>query len=604
MQIIKLFLFLILFAVSLSAMAKKQPHQTGKIDDWEYNATMPSNDGIVGKHTRIMPTGGIFSAPTAMPAPMLKSMRMNAAPELGFAVGGAKDANNFYDNLKNGYLPKLKSITYEGVFYQHYFDTGKKSDEACETLFCPSYATAVQKNLFTDEKEYYLSVGLNSNIKASDFARKKLNLVVVLDISGSMSSPFTQYYYDQKRRTPPQEASQKSKMQIAAESLVAMLRHLHPEDSLGVVLFDSRAYRAKPLRPVALTDMDAIKKHILDLQPKGGTNWSAGYKAGLELFKSLDENAADRDQYENRVIFMTDAMPNQGELSEQGLFGMVDKAAKRGIYTSFIGIGVDFNTDLVERVSKTRGANYFAVHSLKEFKKRLDDEFDFMVTPLVFDLKLALDSDAYEIEGVYGSPEADKTTKTLLYVNTLFPSATQEGKTKGGIIIVKLKKRGEGNALTLTASYKDRNGKAYRVAKKAHFKEDLYFDNSGIRKGILLSEYVTLIQNWLIDARKGCNDKRTPKEPVIIPFYRKCMLYPPDRPEYKYIETWERRSCPLQVSDGYRNVFALFRRKFAAEMKVLHDPSLQQEYDALKLLSGYKNPKPQSPKQDDWQTER
>ena len=604
MQIIKLFLFLILFAVSLTAMAKKQPHQAGKIDDWEYNATMPAEYGGVTKQARIMPAGNIAMAPAPMPAPMLKSMRMSPAPDLGFAVGGAKDANNFYDNLKNGYLPKLKSITYEGVFYQHYFDTGKKSDETCETLFCPSYATAVQKNLFTDDREYYLSVGLNSNIKASDFARKKLNLVVVLDISGSMSSPFTQYYYDQKRRTSPEEASHKSKMEIAAESLVAMLKHLRPEDSLGVVLFDSRAYRAKPLRPIALTDMEAIKKHILDLAPKGGTNWSAGYKAGLELFKSLDENAANRDEYENRIIFMTDAMPNQGELSEQGLFGMVNQAAKKGLYTSFIGIGVDFNTDLVERVSKTKGANYFAVHSLKEFKKRLDDEFDFMVTPLVFDLKLALDSDAYEIEGVYGSPEADKATKTLLYVNTLFPSATQDGKTKGGVIIVKLKKKGEGNNLTLTASYKDRNGKAYRVAKKAQFKEDLYFDNNGIRKGILLSEYVTLVQNWLIDMRKGCNDKLTPKEPVIIPFYRKCMFYPPDRPEYKYIETWERKSCPLQVSDGYKNVFALFKRKFAGEMKVLHDSSLKQEYDALKLLSDYKNPKPKSPKQDDWQTER
>ncbi|RUM65926.1 MAG: hypothetical protein DSZ05_05225 [Sulfurospirillum sp.] len=601
MQLIKLFLFLILFAVGLSAMAKKQQPQTGKIDDWEYNATMPAYNG---KHARIMPTGVAVNARVGMPTPMLKSMRMSTAPDIGFAVGGAKDANNFYDNLKNGYLPKLKSITYEGVFYEHYFDTDKKSDTKCETLFCPAYATAVQKNLYTDETEYYLSVGLNSNIKASDFARKKLNLVVVLDISGSMSSPFNSYYYDKKRRRAPEENSEKSKMQIASESLAAMLRHLRPEDSLGVVLFDSRAYTAKPLRAVAQTDMEAIKKHILDLKPRGGTNWSAGYEAGLELFRKLDENAPDRGDYENRIIFMTDAMPNRGELRENGLFGMVDKAAKRGVYTSFIGIGVDFNTDLMERVSKTRGANYYAVHSLHDFKKRLDDEFDFMVTPLVFDLKLALDSDAYDIEAVYGSPEADKATKTVLYVNTLFPSATKEGKTKGGIIVVKLKRKGEGNALTLRASYKDRNGKTYNVSKKAAFKEGLYFDNSGIRKGILLSEYVTLIQNWLIDSRKGCNDKLTPETPVIIPFYRQCMRYPPERPEYKYIETWERRSCPLEVSDGYRNVFALFRRKFGDEMRALNDPSLHREYDALKLLSGYKKHKPASSGQDDWQTER
>lgn len=33
-------------------------------------------------------------------------------------------------------------------------------------------------------------------MQASDFRRKKLNLVLALDISGSMGSPFNSYYYD------------------------------------------------------------------------------------------------------------------------------------------------------------------------------------------------------------------------------------------------------------------------------------------------------------------------------------------------------------------------------------------------------------------------
>ena len=59
-------------------------------------------------------------------------------------------------------------------------------------------------------------------------------------------------------------------------------------------------------------------------------------------------------------------------------------------YATFIGIGVDFNSELVESISKIRGANYYSVHSAEEFKKRLDDEFEFMVTPLVFGLTLKL----------------------------------------------------------------------------------------------------------------------------------------------------------------------------------------------------------------------
>ena len=591
----KLFLFLVVSVLLLSGMSQK-PTPKKVVDDWEYNATISMGATKLHKQPRIM-----MSAMPMAVAPAMKMKSLVQNDKLGFATGGAKDANNFYDNIKNNYLPKLKSITYEGLFYDHYFDTGKQG--VCEDLFCPSYATAITQNLFSGQKEYYLSVGLNSNIKASDFKRKKLNLVVVLDISGSMGSAFNRYYYDQKRKpqSKEQEQTQKSKMQIANTSLVNMLKHLHKDDRLGIVLFDNRSYLAKPLHKVADTNMKAIAAHILDLQPRGGTNWSAGYKNGLKLFDSVLEAQKDPKNYENRIIFITDAMPNLGELREDGLFGMVDKASHKGIYTTFIGVGIDFNSDLVERVSKTKGANYYAVHSVDDFKKRLDDEFDFMVTPLVFDLKLSLETKGYAIEAVYGSPQADLSTNTLMYVNTLFPSASKDQKTKGGIIIVKVKKTSdEHNTLRLKASYKDRDNKEHEVTKSAHFKDGFYYENSGIQKGVLLSKYVTLMQNWLLDTRQSCHDKTDSDK--VIPLLQRCMLYPPQRPQYLKIKTWERRSCPLTVMQGYQNIFILFARKFQDEMKVLKDSSLQKELDVLKTLSKQKYQPSQS--HDDWQTER
>ncbi len=585
----KLFLFLIVAIVTLSGMSQNKKTQK-PIDDWEYNSTIIQN--VTKRH---MINRAVTSA-MPLQAPMLKSL---SSANIGFATGGAKDSNNFEDNIKNGYLPKLKSITYEGVFYQHYFDTGKKS--LCKNLFCPSYSTAITQDLFSGEKEYYLSVGLNSNIKASDFKRKILNLIVVLDISGSMSSPFNSYYYDPKKHNKTKENSNKSKIQIANISLVNMLKHLHPQDSLGIVLFDNNAYLAKPLHKVADTDMNAIKNHILDLQARGGTNWSAGYKRGLKLFDRLKQEQKDPLKYENRIIFITDAMPNRGELRKEGLFGMVDDASKNGIYTTFIGVGIDFNSDLLEQVSKTKGANYYGVHSVDDFKKRLDDEFDFMVTPLVFDLKLTLQSSGYAIKGVYGSPEANLSTNTLMRVNTLFPSKTNQNRTKGGIIIVKVsKQKNSEDTLRLNVSYKDRNNKTYRVDKSVHFDDGIYFQNSGIQKGILLSKYVTLMQNFLIDTRKNCVDTLDKNNPNLIPLMRRAILYPPMRPEYKYIKTWERKSCPLEVMQGYKNIFTLFKRKFKDQMQILGDNTLQKELDILEKLSNYKK----KTSHDDWQTDR
>jgi Ca-activated chloride channel family protein len=557
-----------------------------KVDDWDYNATKEMEDGYGA--TRVSKS----VMPSVMPAPMMETTRMMKprAKTIGFSVGGAKDTNNFFENIKNGYLPKLSSITYEGQFYSHYFDTGIGMGE-CKALFCPSYSKAVVKNIFTDENEYYLSVGLNSGIKESDFKRKKLNLVVVLDISGSMGSKFNSYYYDKKGKKSYSYSSD-TKMEIANRTLVGMIDHLKGYDRLGVVLFDDQAYRAKALNELSKTNIDAIKKHILEIEDRGGTNWSAGYQKGIELFSKVD---LDNKAYENRIIFITDAMPNRGELRKRGLFGMAKSASREGIYTTFIGVGVDFNNDLVEYVSKMRGANYYSIHSDKEFKKRLDEEFDYMVTPMVFDLKLKLKSHGYKIVDVYGSPNANKATGTLMQIDTLFPSKASNEKVKGGVVLLKLEKIGNSGDIELEVSYENAEGKSFTNQQKVVLDKRRGYDNSGIQKAILVSNYVSLMKNWLLDSRATCNDKVEYIEHKPDFVYRRCISSPEHFPYYQYSSEWERKSCKLQVSAGYYKLFSLFRKHYISQMKILGDKSLEEELEVIDRLIQAKMQK------DDWE---
>jgi Ca-activated chloride channel family protein len=589
-----LFLTLILNVTLLSAMSQKADETL--LDDWEYNSS------IVLENSKRMPAsmGRAFSAsPMTMSAP--KAYR--STKKIGMSVGGAKDTNNFKANIDNGYLPKLDSITYEGQFYNHYFETGLKGDE-CKDLFCPSYATAKRQNTFSDEKEFFLAVGLNSGIDEKDFKRKKLNLVVVLDISGSMNSNFNSYYYDKLgNKIKNDEDSSKQKMQIANESIVAMLGHLKDDDKVGMVLFDHNAYKAKPLNSVKESNKLAIRKHILELKARGGTNWSAGYKEALKLFDEVKESS----DYENRIIFLTDAMPNRGELDKGKLFGMAKEASLKGIHTTFIGVGVDFNNDLVEYVSKTKGANYFSVHSSKAFSKLLDTEFDYMVTPLVYDLELKLNNSIYSIEAVYGSPDASLATGTLMSINTLFPSHNDGTATKGGVVLLKLKEHPEvaqSADIFLEVSYKDVNGKAYHSKQKVAFnKKDSYYDNSGIRKAILVSDYVSIMKNWLIDSRAGCNDKVKWVMQSPIAIMKRCMVYPPKHPLYPVVSTWERKSCALQVSEGYKKLFQVFKKAYVKEQAVLKDDSLNKELTIIDTLLKQKSSeiKVNSRPKDDWQ---
>jgi Ca-activated chloride channel family protein len=576
---------------------------TQNVDDWAFNPQ--AND----EYGRAYPSmGGGISKMTG--APM---MAMEAAPSgnLGYAVGGAKDINNFRENIENDYLPLPSDITYEGLFYGYYFDTGAK--EECTKLFCPSYSTAVSKDPLSEQPEYYLSVGLNSGIKESDFQRKKLNLVIVMDISGSMGSPFDQYYYDRfgnrmEFADYDKEEGGKTKMEIANKSVVALLSHLNDDDRFGLVLFDDYAYKAKPLTKVGATDMDAIKKHILDLEEQGGTYMEAGMEEGTKMIEEYA--SADPDQYENRIIFITDAMPNIGDYSDEGLGRILADNADDRIYTSFVGVGVDFNTELVEALTKIKGANYFSVHSSKEFAKVLDEDFEYMVTPLVFDLKLKLDAQGWEIEKVYGSPEADEATGEIMKVNTLFPSKTEGGETKGGLVLIKLRKTegtvtgGDGGLLTLKVSYEDRNGKKDGEEKMIEFGpsggpelliarpgDSDFFANSGIRKGILLSRYADLMKSWATDeARFKDKPVDWPCPPIIVYDYgircpeMRCLPpMPPTCPVQ--LNEWERQSVPLSVSRHYRKVFTDFASYFEEEMNAIGDDTLKQELEVIEELA-------------------
>ncbi|MDQ1261590.1 MAG: Ca-activated chloride channel, partial [Euryarchaeota archaeon] len=519
-----------------------------------------------------------YSAAPAMaiaPSPISSGA---GSPSIGFSAGGAKDISNFRENIMQDYLPLPSDVTYEGLFYDYYFDTGAALE--CKKLFCPSYSFAVSKDPFSLQPQYYLSVGLNSGI--TDFQRKKLNLVVVLDFSGSMGSPFDEYYYDRFGNKVEQKGDEssmsKTKMQIADESVVALLAHLKPEDRFGLVIFSDDAFLVDPLTSVADKDLDRLKSHILKIKETYGTNMEAGMQEGTALFDRFMQ--ADKSEYENRIIFLTDAMPNMGDSSDLGLFRMLEDNADQGIYTTFIGIGVDFNTELIDSITKIKGSNYYSVHSAGEFQTRMNEEFDFMVTPLVFDLRLKLDAPGYEIEKVYGSPEADLATGELMKVNTLFPSKAEEGQVKGGVILVKLKKLSNRGNMRLAVSYQDRNGVKDGDEAEVDMAEanaDIY-QNDGIRKAVLLSRYADLLKNWMIDERKAADNgwKIVPSvtlaNGIVIPIE---------------LGEWERQSLPLAVSEPYPELFGRFSDYFQSEAQVLGDSTLEQEEAILKKLEGY-----------------
>ncbi len=502
---------------------------------------------------------------------------MTSESTLGYSTGGAKNVENFRKNIENGYFPISTDITYNGLFYDYSFDTGNDSVKSND-LFYPSYSTAISKDIISGEKEYYMSVGLNSNIKESDFSRKKLNLVVVLDNSGSMESGFDSYYYDSNFF----KANNKSKMQVANKAVNTLIDQLNKDDRFGMIVFNSEAYIAKNLKSIDDTNVYALKEHILDIKTNGGTNFEAAYKKATELFDDIDQN-----EYENRIIVITDAMPNIGSTNKSDLMESIEENSKKDIYTTFIGVGVDFNTELIESLGTVSGANYYSVHNEKEFEKQMGEEFNFMVTPLVFDLELNFESEDYELEAIYGTDAADKSSGNIMYVNTLFPSASNEdGEVKGGIILLKLNKITDSKTgkISLSVSYKDKENKKHNSNQVVNFKDSKneFYDNTGIRKGIVLTRYANLMKNWILYERSDSDNKFliTSDTGIVDCGYDDDFIG-------RILGEQERSSVKLSVSEEYEELFEKMRLYIQSEIDEVQDKKLEQEIDICKVLENY-----------------
>jgi Ca-activated chloride channel homolog len=498
---------------------------------------------------------------------------------IGLSAGGAKDVSNFRENIYNNYLPLPTDVTYEGLFYDYFFDTG--ATEPANKLYSPSYSTAVSRDPLSHQPDYYLSVGLNSGLKAADFERKKLNLVIVLDGSGSMNSQYDQYYYDgygNRIDTYAEEGINRPlKIDSAKLAVSSILDQLNRDDRIAIVTFNTDAYLNKPMGPVSHTNMDDLKYRVMDIAAGGSTNLAAGIEKGTQQFNAFYE--IDNYEYENRMMILTDAEPNTGDFSGGGLFNLLANNANNRIYTTFIGIGVDFNSSLIEQITKVKGANYYSVHSPRQFRDRVQDEFDYMVTPLVFNVNLSIYSKGWRIEKVFGNPEADMTTGNLMHINTLFAAKSEGGENKGGIVVLKMQKISSGNLpIYLRTTYEDRNGRTDGDEQIVSLEtvQPEYFDNSGIRKAVLLSRYAALLKNWLTDERQHVNYHQS---------WDPCIRE--DTGIALPLETsqWERQSLPLNVTPGYRQIFGNFSSYFAGEMDALGDRSLGQELDILHLLS-------------------
>ena len=301
---------------------------------------------------------------------------VSASPSMGATPGGAQDIQYFRDRVKAGEIPHPNTFTPEGLFSEH--DLPLAAGGACPQFLCTVGEATAATLIAQPEVQYLAQLGFSSGLDPRTFRRAPLNLVAVIDKSGSMSG---------------------QPLDLVRESLYRVLDQLGPDDQLSIVLYGDRAH--VHMSPTAARDKAAISRQIAAIQSAGSTAMEEGLRVGYELAHS----SARGFKGTTRVMLFTDERPNVGATDKRSFMGMAREASQDGVGLTTVGVGVQFGAELATAISSVRGGNLFFFPDAARMTKVFREDFDTMVTELAHDLKLEVKpAQGLKIAGVYGIP--------------------------------------------------------------------------------------------------------------------------------------------------------------------------------------------------------
>ena len=166
-----------------------------------------------------------------------------------------------------------------------------------------------------------------------------LDIAFVLDRSGSM---------------------QGDKLDLAKEGVDLAVARLQDADRAALVVYDDEVDTVQPLAPATPRLKASLRLALHGVDPGGSTYLSGGWIAGChQLAEATPVTDADAAATRiRRVILLTDGLANVGILDPGVLGQHAGELRRRGIATTTVGVGQDFDEGLLSAMAEAGGGNF------------------------------------------------------------------------------------------------------------------------------------------------------------------------------------------------------------------------------------------------------
>ena len=292
--------------------------------------------------------------------------------------GGAQDIKYFRGEVEFQRIPHPNDLTAEGLMSEH--DIVLPAAETCRQLFCLTGDAARAELIVVPQARYLVGVGFATNIDEKTWRRDPVNLIAVVDKSGSMDG---------------------EPLELVRKSLAELAKQLRAGDQMTIVLYGDRAHVHLATTPADRNGVNRILASIWSIESEGSTSMEAGLRLGY----SIADTTAPAFKGRTRLLLFTDERPNTDATDAESFMGMAIAHSREGVGLTTIGVGVQFGAELATKIGSVRGGNLYFIRDEPDVKQLFTGQLDYMVSELAHDLTLTITPRAgLKIAGVYGIP--------------------------------------------------------------------------------------------------------------------------------------------------------------------------------------------------------